>query len=102
MTNPFELFLPGDYVRMTFTDEDKYNQGDICQYLERTKAGYRLYSVTNDEVFECLRPHFVHIDTRLADLSLEQHIDHRLELVNLIHEGLKQIMKTPRDSNPNA
>jgi hypothetical protein len=91
MTNPFELFLPGDYVRMIFTIEDRYNEGDICQYLERTKAGYRLYSITNEEVFECLRPHFVHVDNRLSDLSLEQHICHRIETINKLTEGVKSL-----------
>ena len=88
MTNPFELFLPGDYVQLTQDVEDRADKGDICQYMGRFKEGYALQPVNGDEALQLKFQHFIHVDKRLSDLDLSGHIEARRHTIRELTKGI--------------
>ena len=91
MTNPFELFLPGDYVQLTQDIEDRADKGDICQYMGRFKEGYALHPVNGDEPLELNYQHFTHVDKRLNDAALHEHIELRRHTIRELTKGIDSI-----------
>jgi hypothetical protein len=93
MTNPFELFLPGDYVRMSQTIEDACDKDEICIYLGRADNGkYMLRTTDGDDDFMIDYQSFFHVNNQLSEMPLTEHIKYRLDLIDLMHKGITELM----------